>query len=113
MNLSGNWSGTIFSTLDGAGTLNFTLAQSGSTITGTSQAVYPDLGVGNGSLSGSLNNLSITATTASNGFAALGVNGCPSNVTAVVNSAGTQISGATATFDCTAAISDTFNVTKQ
>jgi hypothetical protein len=107
LNLSGNWSGSISDTVSGAGTIRLTLAQSGSSITGTEQSVY-NAGTGSGSLTGSVNGLTLT------GIAAPSVpTECQSSITAAINSSGTQISGTAATFDCTAAESATFTVTKQ
>jgi hypothetical protein len=105
--LSGNWSGNLFDPSLGAGTLNFTLAQSGSTVTGTFQEIYAS-GTLSGSFNGTMNGTSLTGTTTPSVPTA-----CPGNVTATVNAASTQISGTAAVFDCTISDSATFDVAKQ
>jgi hypothetical protein len=107
LNLSGNWSGTIVDSLAGTGVLHMTVAQSGSSLTGTAASVYPT-GQGGGSFAGTLNGTNITGTTTPS-VPTL----CPSNFTAVVNSAGTQLSGTLAAFNCTVPETATLNLTKQ
>jgi hypothetical protein len=97
----------LLSPLLGAGTLNFSFSQSGSTVTGTVQDLYAS-GFGSGSFNGMINGTSLTGTTTPSVSTA-----CPDNITATVNSAGTQISGTAAVFNCTVSDSATFNVTKQ
>ena len=105
VSLTGTWTGTIQDSLVGAGTARVTIAQSGSSLTGTwSFTAGGD--TNSGSLSGSVtgSSLSVTLTPSV-------PTSCPFQVTATVS--GNTITGTYAAFNCTVAISGSINLTRQ
>ena len=88
--LAGTWVGTETDTVAGVGSLQATVFQNGSTLSGTYALIFPSLPISNnsGTLSGSVSgtNVSMTATPTNPAF-------CPATDTATVNAAGTQITG--------------------
>lgn len=106
--ISGSWSGPVSDTTVGAGTLRATLAQSGSSITGTWSSTYANAANNNaGQITGSRNGSSVSLTASPSNPTT-----CPFTATLNLSSA-TSMSGTYATFNCTLAISGTINVAKQ
>lgn len=105
--LAGNWAGTLSDNFAGTGTLAFTFAQSGSTLTGTWSTAYANPGYNNGgSISGNVNGSSVTAVLSPSVPTT-----CPFNVVGTRN--GSLLSGTYAAFNCSVAVSGTFTATKQ
>jgi hypothetical protein len=106
-NISGNYQGDIQDSLAGHGTIVASIAQNGTALSGTFQAIFPaaDL-IGSGSLSGSITGSAI---------ALIGTpsdpTDCPFRLTAAVD--GDDISGTYAVFNCTVALSGTIDITRQ
>ena len=97
-NLSGTWAGPLTSTLVGNGTVQVTLNQSGSSLSGTWLSTFPDPSNNNsGSLSGTVNGSNVSAT-----LTPSDPTNCPLNVTATVN--GNVMTGTYAAFNCTVAV---------
>jgi hypothetical protein len=96
VNLSGNYSGSITDSINGAGTIHFTLVQAASSITGTFESVYP-AGTSSGAVSGTANGLNVTATLTPS-VPTL----CPFNVVAIPSNFGEQLEGTAVAFNCPA-----------
>ncbi len=106
-NISGTYQGHIQDSFAGPGTITATLAQNGTAVSGTFQAIFPVTAlIGSGSLSGTLigSALALTATPSD-------PTDCPFHLTATVD--GEDITGTYAVFNCTVAISGTIDVTRQ
>lgn len=107
VSVSGTWTGSVASNRVGAGVATVTLNQSGSSLTGTWAAAFPDPSNNDsGSLSGTVSGSGISATLTSSVPGA-----CPYSFTATVN--GNQMSGTYATFNCTVAAGGNINLTRQ
>lgn len=103
----GNWAGTLSDNFAGTGTVAFTFAQSGSTLTGTWSTTYTNAGFNNGgSISGTISGSSVTAVLSPSVPTT-----CPFNV--VGTRSGSSLSGTYAAFNCQVAVSGTFNATKK
>jgi hypothetical protein len=88
-NMTGTWVGTETDTVAGVGSLQATVSQSGTTLSGTysltfSNGIFSNSGALNGTVNGL--NVSMTATPTSTTI-------CPATNTATLNDAATQITG--------------------
>ena len=104
--LSGNYTGTIQDSVLGAGLLVFSLAESGSTVTGTYSTQFP-AGTISGSISGTVDNgasLSATLTPSASTECSINLNG-------TISSNSSNISGSYAAIACSPSETGTFNVT--
>ena len=104
--VTGTWTGTLTSTsIPGlVATVSFTLAQSGSSVSGTWSSTGT-FGPSGGTISGTISGSAVSVT-ASQSDPTL----CPLSVTAVVS--GSQMTGTYATFNCTEVITGSLSVTK-
>ena len=105
--VTGTWTGSIASTLSGPATARVTLAQSGSSITGTwfvTSDIDPSA-ANSGTLSGTIagSALSLTLTPSD-------PRTCPFDLTATVS--GNRLVGTYAAFNCTVAISGAIDLTR-
>lgn len=108
--LNGNYSGTASDTAYGSGSVQLTLSQSGTSITGTYASQYPAYSVvGGGSVSGTVNNSQTLSATLQPSIPTA----CPYQLTGTISGGGANISGTYAAFNCSAVVTGTFNVTKQ
>lgn len=106
--LSGNYVGTLQDSVAGAGTVQATLSESGSSLSGTLQSTFANPQNNNsGTISGTVNGTSVTLT-----FTPSVPTSCPFNATLTQVSA-TQLTGTYAAFNCTVAVSGTVNITRQ
>lgn len=106
MQIAGTWAGTITSNqVSGNGPARITIAQSGTSLTGTWNATGPG-GPDSGNMSGSISGSSVSMNLASS----VPTN-CPYTVTVTVG--GTSMTGTYATANCTVAASGGINLTKQ
>ena len=103
--LTGTWTGTIQDSLVGAGTARVTLAQSGSSLSGT-WSFTAGADTNSGSLSGSVTGSSLSAM-----LTPSVPTSCPFQVTATIN--GNTISGTYAAVNCTVPISGSLSLTRQ
>lgn len=102
---SGQWVGSVFDSVGGAGTGNITIAQSGSQITGSWQIGFGSL-VNSGSLQGVVSGNSISAQ-----LYPSRADACPYTLTATRS--GNTLNGNYSAFSCTISISGTFTGTRQ
>lgn len=122
-NLSGNWSGTITSTLSSTGTISLTLSQMGLVLLPPGVGMEQDLvgtwvtsflnfnaDANSGTLSGRVNESSVAFSLTPSQPTPRGV--CPRNFTGALTNA-TSMHGTYVTFNCTFTDSGTFTVTKQ
>ena len=105
--VDGTWAGSVQDSLAGAGTVRVTLASSGSLVTGTWGATFPDPAY---NTSGTVNGTS-TATSLSLTVTPSVAGACPFTFTATRSS--NQLSGTYATFDCNVSVSGSATVTRQ
>jgi len=103
--IAGNWSGSVASTYVGNGTITFSLAQNGTTVSGQWATTFPGQPPNGGSASGSVSGSTLTVrlTPGSPGL-------CGFNTTATVND--TSMSGTYAAYNCSVPDAGTFTVTK-
>jgi len=108
VSLAGTWSGTIQDSISGAGTGRVTIAQSGSTLSGTWEATFADPANNNGgTLSGTFDGQSIDLTLSPSDPAS-----CPFRVTATLQG-DNRFTGTYAAFDCTVVVTGNLDVTRQ
>jgi hypothetical protein len=106
-NTTGTWTGTVSDAVMGQGAVRLTITQTGSSVAGTWATTYPNVTNNNGgSLTGSVNNTSVTATL----IPSIPTT-CPLNATATLN--GNAMSGTYTAFNCALAVRGTINVSKQ
>jgi len=106
ISVAGTWSGSITSNqVTGSGPASVTLAQSGTSLSGTWAVTGPD-GPNSGSLTGSVSGASMTMT-----LTPSDPRTCPYNAT--VNISGSQMTGTYAAFNCTASASGGITLTKR
>jgi hypothetical protein len=101
----GNYSGTLQDSAFGVGTIQLTLSQSGSSLTGTYEDQFT-AGAGGGSITGTVNGVSFSATLTP-GVSTV----CPVTLTGTINNGGSNISGTYSTFHCSAPETGSFNLT--
>ena len=108
--ISGNYAGTLQDSIAGAGTVQGTLSESGSSLSGMFQTTFTQSGrtvTSSGTVSGTVNGTSITLTLTPSDPTA-----CPFNIT-LTQVSDTQLTGTYTAFNCTVAQSGTINVTRQ
>jgi hypothetical protein len=109
--LAGVWRGSIQNTTPGGqpnGTVVFTIAQNGSTLSGNWSTTYADASLNNsGTMSGTIANAVSVAFTLEPSVPIY----CPYNATASVT--GRSMSGTYVAFNCSVPVSGTFSASKQ
>ena len=106
---NGTWTGPVTSNFPGIppGTGTITITQTGSSLSGTWAAVYPDPTFNDsGSFSGTASGMSLSGTLSPSDPTT-----CPYTINATVS--GNLMSGTYAAFDCTVALSGSISLTKQ
>jgi len=107
VSLAGTWSGPIQDSFAGPGTVDFTIAESGSVLSGTWLAVFADPAHTNGgTFSGTFDGHAITITTVSSVPTA-----CPFLVTATLQTQH-RFTGTYAAFNCSTAVTGSLDVTR-
>lgn len=106
--VAGNYRGTVQDSVAGPGTVVVSIAQNGSSLTGTFQTTFQVAANNNsGSLTGTVSGSSVTLTVTPSRTTS-----CPFTVTATMVTA-TRLMGTYAAFNCTVAVSGTIDVTQQ
>jgi len=106
LSVAGTWNGSISDAIEGTGSAQLTIAQTGTSLSGTYGVNYPNIGNTSGTFTGSISGASMSATLTPSIPTV-----CTSAVTATVN--GNQITGTYAATNCSASDSGSINLTKQ
>jgi hypothetical protein len=106
--LSGNYVGTGQNNIAGTATIQVSLAQDGSSVTGVFQSSFPNPQFNNsGALNGTVNGTTVTLTSTPSVPTS-----CPANLV-LQQISSTQLTGTSAAFNCSVVSSATFTLTRQ
>jgi hypothetical protein len=108
VSLAGTWSGPIQDSFAGSGTIDFTIEENGSALSGTWLATFAEpANTNGGTFSGTFDGHAITITTASSVPTK-----CPLRVTATLQTQN-RFTGTYAAFNCSTAVTGSFDVIRR